>query len=91
MLIDGNNTYQYRPVSFKARVDLKTLKPLLPESKNGTSPLDAMLDYGTGMQKLENLTLFLKRSVDNKYFQGEPSYLSKKFHQIQPLLNQYVT
>lgn len=82
MLIDGNNTYQYRPVSFKARVDLKTFKPLLPESKNGTSPLDAMLDYGTGMQKLENLTLFLKRSVDNKYFQGEPSYLSKKFHHI---------
>lgn len=82
MLIEGNNTYQYRPVSFKARVDLKTLKPLLSEVQTGTSPLDAMLDYGKGMQKLENLTLFLKRSVDNKYFQGEPSYISKKFHHI---------
>ena len=50
MLIEGNNTCQYRPVNFKARVDLKTLKPLLSEVQTGTSPLDAMLDYDKSLK-----------------------------------------
>lgn len=82
MIIDGNNTFSYRPISFKARVELSTLKPLLSDVQKSTSPLDAMLDYGKGMQNLENITLFLKRSVDNKYFQGEQSFVSRKFHHV---------
>jgi len=61
---------------------LNTFAPIAGMPVKGTSPLDSLLNTNKGMQLLENITLFLKGSVDNKFFQGKTGFAGRMFHRV---------
>lgn len=81
MIINKNNNY-YTPINFQAKVDLKTFSPLVQKPVNGNSNIDFMLKTNRLTRLLEDFSLFLKCSIDNKFFQKKKDKKSETFHRI---------
>jgi len=74
------NKNRYNLPTFQARMDLKSCKPLFAKKISGTSSLDIMFKNNKASKKLEDLSIWLKTSVKNKYFQNRDDMPARIFH-----------
>lgn len=75
-----NNNPKFQTAAFGAKIKLKSIAPYIGTSAEDTTPLDTLLKTNKGIKTIENITLFLKGSVDNRFFQGKHSFAGSAFH-----------